>query len=410
MRAEKNGVINIGIIGLGGRGMGLMEACILPRPAVKVVAVCDPYTDRALEAAARVEKAGGAKPFVTGDYRELLALKGLDAALVSSSWTPHVEIACAAMKAGVYTAVEVGGAYSIDDCWRLVHTQEETGTQCMLLENCCYGRYELMILNMVRRGIFGEIVHCQGGYRHDLRSEITNGWENRHYRKDNYLLRNCENYPTHELGPIAEVLDINRGNRMLTINSVSSKAAGLHEYILARKGDKSPDAKLKFAQGDVVTSIIKCARGETIVLTLDTTLPRAYSRAFHVQGTRGMFSEDNKTIFLDGEHDKFEFKGQELWGNADSYFEKYEHPIWRQYIEEGIKDGHDGIDWLEFSAFFKAVREGAPVPIDIYDMAAWMSISTLSEDSIAKGGAPVAIPDFTNGKWITRKPDFAQSL
>jgi predicted dehydrogenase len=400
----KTETINIGVIGLGCRGVSLMDTCILPRAGVRVTAVCDLYEDRAFDAAARVEKAGGARPLITGDYRELLALKGLDAVLVSPGWTPHVEIALAAMKAGLYTAVEVGGAYSIDDCWRLVHVQEETETPCMLLENCCYGRYELMTLNMARQGLFGEIVHCQGGYRHDLRGEIADGWENRHYRKDNYLLRNCENYPTHELGPIAQLLDINRGNRMLTLNSAASKAVGLHEYILARKGADSPDARLTFAQGDVVTTIIKCARGETIVLTLDTTLPRAYSRGFHVQGTKGMFSEDNKTVFIDGEHDKYEFKGRELWGNADSYLERYEHPVWRDYLREGIQGGHDGMDWLEFSAFFKAVRDGTPVPIDIYDMAAWMSVSALSEQSIASGGAPVPIPDFTNGKWLTRQP------
>jgi predicted dehydrogenase len=395
-------IVNIGIIGLGGRGISLMEACVLPRKDVRVLAVCDPYEDRRLDAAARVEKAGQGRPFVTGNYREVLDLKNLDAVLISTGWTPHIEIACAAMKAGLYTAVEVGGAYSIDDCWRMVHTREETGTQCMFLENCCFGRYELMVLNMVRQGLFGEIIHCQGGYRHDLRGEVSGGWENRHYRKDNYLLRNCENYPTHELGPIAGVLDINRGNRMVRLNSVSSKAAGLHEYILKHKGADSPDAKLKFAQGDVVTTIIQCARGETIVLTLDTTLPRAYSRAFHVQGTKGMFSEDNMTVFLDGEHDKYEFNGRGLWGNAETYLEKYEHPIWKRYREEGVQGGHDGMDWLEFSAFFKAVREDTDVPIDIYDMASWMSISALSEDSIALGGAPVTIPDFTNGKWITR--------
>jgi predicted dehydrogenase len=401
--------VNIGVIGLGGRGMGLMKACVLPRPEVNVTAVCDLYEDRRLEAAVKVEKAAGngagrPKPFITGDYRELLARKDLDAVLISPGWTPHVEIACAAMKAGIYTAVEVGGAYSVDDCWRLVRAYEETGTQCMLMENCCFGRYELMVLNMARQGLFGEIVHCQGGYRHDLRSEITDGWKNRHYRKDNYLLRNCENYPTHELGPIAQVLDINRGNRMLKLNSVASKAAGLHEYLLAREG---ADAALRFAQGDVVTTIISCARGETIVLTLDTTLPRYYSRGFHIQGTKGMFSEDNKTVFLDGVHAKFDFNSQGLWGNADSYFEQYEHPIWKQYIQEGVQGGHDGMDWLEFTAFFKAVREGSPVPIDIYDMASWMSISALSEDSIASAGMPVAVPDFTNGKWLTRKPDFA---
>jgi predicted dehydrogenase len=395
--------ITIGIIGLGGRGIGLMKECILPRKEAKVVAVCDLYEDRRMEAAAMVEKAGQKRPFTTGDYREVLALDGLDAVLISSGWTPHIEIACEAMKAGVYTAVEVGGAYSIDDCWRLVHTYEETHTQCMLMENCCFGRYELMVLNMVRQGLFGEIVHCQGGYHHDLRKEVSNGRENRHYRFDNYLHRNCENYPTHELGPIANVLDINRGNRMLTLNSVASKSAGLHEYIAAQKGPGSDEAKMRFAQGDVVTTIIKCARGETIVLSLDTTLPRSYSRSFEVRGTRGMFFEDNRSIFLDSEHSKFEFNGKGLWGNADSYFEKYDHPIWKQYIKDGIQGGHDGMDWLEFSAFFKAVCEGAPVPIDVYDMASWMSISTLSEDSIVMGGAPVPVPDFTNGKWITRK-------
>jgi hypothetical protein len=391
--------INIGIIGLGGRGTSLIEACILPRKEVTVTAVCDLYEDRRMGAAAKVEQAGQPRPFVTGDYRELIGFKGLDAVLVSSGWIPHIEIACAAMKAGLYTAVEVAGAYSIDDCWRLVRTHEETGTQCMLLENCCFGRYELMVLNMVRQGIFGEIVHCSGGYHHDLRIGLADSPKNRHYRLDEYIYRNCENYPTHELGPIAEVLDINRGNRMLKLNSIASKAAGLRDFMLARGGQDT----VHIAQGDIVTTVITCARGETITLTLDTTLPRSYSRGFEVRGTKGMFFEDNRSIFLDSEHHTYEFNGKSLWGNADSYFAKYEHPIWQQYLKEGIQGGHDGMDWLEFSAFFKAVREGGPVPIDVYDMASWMSITALSEDSVAMGGAPVPIPDFTNGTWITRR-------
>jgi len=393
--------VTIGIAGLGGRGMGLMEACVLNRKDVKVTAVCDPYEDRRNEASARVVKAGQKKPLVTADYRELLKKSGLDAILVSSSWMSHVEIACEAMKAGIYTAVEVGGAYSIDDCWQLVRTHEQTGTQCMLLENCCFDRCELMVDNMVRQGVFGDIVHCQGGYRHDLRKEIAYGRENRHYRLENYRRRNCENYPTHELGPIARVLDINHGNRMVRLNAVASRAAGLHEYILAHKPD-SPEARLRFAQGDVVTTIITCAGGETITLTLDTTLPRAYTRAFHVQGTRGLFDEDTRSIFLDGVHDAYEFKARELWGNAETYLEQYEHPIWRRYLAEGVKGGHDGMDWLVFDAYFDALRRGADTPIDVYDTASWMCVSTLSEESIAAGGAPVAIPDFTNGRWVNR--------
>lgn len=274
----------------------------------------------------------------------------------------------------------------------------------MMLENCCYGRDELMVLNMVRQGVFGEIVHCQGGYRHDLRDEIAGGRENRHYRFRNYLHRNCENYPTHELGPIANVLDINRGNRMLSLVSVASKAVGLHEYLVREKGEGYDASRMQFMQGDVVTTIIKCAHGETICLTLDTTLPRAYSRGFHVQGTKGMYMEDNKSIFLDQKDNAFDFNWQERWNNIAEYQGQYDHPVWKAYQEEGIRGGHDGMDWLVVRAFFDAAKKKLPVPIDVYDTAAWMCVSGLSEQSIAMGGMPVAIPDFTNGRWMQRKP------
>ena len=296
-------VLNVGVIGLGNRGSNLLENCILPQPGVRVLAVCDNYEDRREKGVQLVTAAGQPAPRAAADYREVLAMPEIDAVVIMASWESHLNLACDAMRAGKYTAVEVAGAYSVEDCWKLVRTHEETGVPCMMLENCCFGRDELMVLNMVRRGLFGEVVHCQGGYRHDLREEVSTGREMRHYRFRNYLYRNCENYPTHELGPIANVLDINRGNRMLTLVSVASKAAGLHEYLLREKGPDYDAAKMNFAQGDVVTTIIKCARGETICLTLDTTLPRAYSRGFHVQGTKGMYMEDNKSVFLDGNMD-----------------------------------------------------------------------------------------------------------
>jgi hypothetical protein len=263
----------------------------------------------------------------------------------------------------------------------------------------------MMVLNMIERGVLGDIVHCEGGYRHDLREEIAFGEANRHYRLEEYKRRNCENYPTHELGPLARVLNINRGNRMVKLCSVASRASGLNAYvtradIAAKKDAPTPQ---RFAQGDVVTTIITCAGGETMTLTLDTTLPRPYSRGFHVQGTKGLYNEDNHMIFLDGEHNEYEFRGRELWGNADGYLEKYEHPVWKAYLAEGVKGGHDGMDWLELSAFFNAVEGGLHAPIDVYDMASWMSVSCLSEASIASGGAPVAFPDFTNGRWIRNR-------
>ena len=247
------GKINVGIIGLGSRGLVLLKQCILPREDVSVIAICDLYEDNLQKAAEAVRDAGRSEPFCTKDYREAIFRPGLDAILVTCAWVPHIEIACAAMKAGKYVAVEVGGAYSIEDCWKLVRTHEETGTHCMLLENCCYGRYEMMILNMIQQNVFGEIVHCQGGYLHDLRRVLAN--VSRHYRPLDYILRNCENYPTHELGPIAQFLDINRGNRMLKLNSVASKAAGLHEYIK----QEHINADRRFAQGDVVTTLINVA-------------------------------------------------------------------------------------------------------------------------------------------------------
>ncbi|MBR7133101.1 MAG: Gfo/Idh/MocA family oxidoreductase [Clostridia bacterium] len=396
-----NKKIRFGLIGCSKRGTGLLTGVLIPmlEENILLCATCDKYIDRAENAAEAVEKAGYPKPFVTADYKELIAKGNLDAVIISSSWETHVEIATAFMRAGIPVGLEVGGAYSLNDCWKLVNTYEETGTHCMLLENCCYGKRELMLLNMVRSGILGEIVHCAGGYQHDLRSEITGGPETKHYRFLNYLNRNCENYPTHELGPIAKLLNINNGNRLVSLASFASSSRGLNEYI--QKNLKSDDrlADLEFAQGDIVTTVIKCAKGQTIQLTLDTTLPRSYSRGFTVRGTAGSYFEDTDSFFFDGEHDKFEFNGRGLWGNAAEYEEKHLHKLWRNFDPKG---GHDGMDWMVLHAFFDAVEKKAKPPIDVYDTVTYMCISALSEESIALGGQPVAIPDFTQGKWYRR--------
>ncbi|HBR31393.1 MAG TPA: hypothetical protein DD733_04860 [Clostridiales bacterium] len=242
-----------------------------------------------------------------------------------------------------------------------------------------------------------------------MREEIANGDINRHYRQRNYLNRNCENYPTHELGPIAQVLNINRGNRMLSLTSVASCARGLHEYIANHRGADNPLAKANVAQGDIVTTIIKCAGGQTIVLTLDTTLPRIYSRGFTVRGTKGMYCEDGHYVHFDGENE-FDSLTNKI-NNAEKCYEKYEHPLWREYKKNPI-GGHDGIDWLVYNAFVESVEKKTVPPIDTYDTATWMCISCLSEESIARGGAPVSIPDFTNGKWIlrTEQEDNSESI
>ena len=399
--------LHVGVVGLGGRGYGLIKDIMCGREGVHIEAVCDLYPDRVQQTIEAVKEVNGNTPLGFTDYKELLKQANIDTVVVTAAWEAHIPVAIAAMRAGKAVASEVGGAYSVDQCWELVHTQEQTGMHCMMLENCCYGREELMVLNMVKKGMFGEIVHCEGGYQHDLRSEVSFGRENRHYRLRNYMNRNCENYPTHELGPIAKILNINRGNRMVSLTSTSSCSRGLNEYLKREKGDDYDITGYPFVQGDVVTTTIRCAHGETIRLTLDTCLPRPYSRNFTVRGTRGMYREDNQSLFLDGVHNKDEGNWKNQWGNIEAYRGEYEHPIWRKFLNDGVRGGHGGIDTLVFDAFFSALQEGRPTPIDVYDMAAWMCVSALSEESIALGGAPVAIPDFTNGQWLYRGDDEA---
>jgi len=392
--------IRIGFVGLGQRGHSLIEQIILPQ-GEKVVAVCDVYEDRLERAAAIVEKAGQKRPTLYQDYTEMLKDEEVNTIIIATAWETHIEFAIAAMKAGKAVAMEVGGAYSLKSCYDLVTTYEETGTPFMFLENCCYGRREMMALNMAQQGVLGEIVHCHGGYHHDLRHEISFGKENRHYRLRNFLSRNCENYPTHELGPIAKILNINHGNRMLTLTAMSSKAAGLHDYIVRNKQDDEKLVQAKFNQGDVVTTVIKCANGETIVLTLDTTLPMYYSRDFTIRGTKGFYEEKTDSVLIDGDgkEDCHSDWLKKCVGNAGEYEEKYDHPMWKEYLNDGVRGGHGGVDMLIFKEFFDALREEKPMPIDVYDAASWMAITALSEMSIARGGAVVDIPDFTNGRW-----------
>lgn len=394
--------IKVGVIGLGGRGKNLLEEIILNIEKAVVVSVCDTYIDRAQDGAKAVKDKCGYEPDIQTDYKKVIENKDVEAVIIMSSWESHVDIATMAMEAGKAVAMEVGGAYAVADCWKLVDTYEKTKTPFMFLENCCFGKRELMVLNMVEQGVFGEIVHCSGCYAHDLREEISFGKENRHYRLNNYIERNCENYPTHELGPIAKVLKINSGNRLVSLTSTSSKAAGLRDYIKEKKPDDEELKNTKFAQGDIVTTVIKCSGGETIVLTLDTTLPRYYSRGFTVRGSKGMYEEATDSVFLDREEDiKLDFTWKdEQFKNAEKYAETYTHPIWKKYGEKAVLGGHDGMDWIEFNVFFDCLENNEPMPVDVYDAATWMSITALSEQSISNGSAPVGIPDFTRGKWL----------
>ena len=392
--------IRMGVIGLGGRGQGLTKT-ILACEEAEVIAVCDLYPDRMEKGAAIVKEIRGNDAAKYTDYRELLKNEDVDAVLVSSAWESHIKIAIAAMKAGKITAIEVGGAYDIQECWDLVHTYEQTRTPIMFMENCCFDKFELLALSLTRAGKLGQVVHCHGAYAHDLRDEITGGYVNRHYRLRNYKTRNCENYPTHELGPIAKILNINRGNRMVSLVSVASKSAGLKEFA---KSDKCPDPSVRdyeWRQGDIVETIITCAGGETISLKLDTTLPRFYSREFTVRGTKGMAYAEPNMILVEGECNTHAYA--ENCNNTEKYND-YLPAIWKNISKEELELGHGGMDYLEFKAFFKAILNNEEMPIDVYDGASWMAVTALSEASVAMGGMPQAFPDFTGGDWVLREP------
>lgn len=390
--------IRVGVIGLGARGDYLVDL-LLTMDDILVTAVSDIYQDRVDKNVGKVEKAQGQKPLGAVDYREVIAAGACDAAVVVTGWEKHVEIGIALMEAGIAVGMEVGGAYSVADCWRLIEAYERTGTPFMFLENCNYGRYELLVRNMAEQGLFGEIVHCSGGYMHDLRTEVLYGRENRHYRLKNYIERNCHNYPTHDLGPIAQVMNIGRGNRILYLTSMSSAARGLNDYAALHENVDPALRTTRFAQGDIVVTSMMCENGATITLKLDTTLPRPYSRGFTVQGTRGMYQEDGNFIYLDTdftEADHFDWKKN--WDNADKYLEKYEHPIWRKFLNDGVRGGHGGMDYLVYDDFFTALREGLPMPIDVYDAALLMSITPLSAESIKGKSKTVEVPDFFAGR------------
>lgn len=393
----------IAMIGLGGRGYGLLRLNLVHMKNVEVVGICDVYQDRIDKAIEKVKKVCGNTPKGSTNYKDFLQDENVDIIMITCAWEGHIDIAVEAMQAGKFVAMEVGGAYSVEDCWRLVNTYEQTKTPLMMLENCCYGEYELMTLRMAREGIFGDIVHCEGGYHHDLREEVAFGKENRHYRLKNYLERNCENYPTHEIGPIAKVLDINRGNLFTKLTSYSSVAKGLHEYIVANKADDKELVASEFKQGDIVTTILETIKGQTIVIQLDTTLPRPYSRGYTIRGTKAMYQEDNNLVFLDNKKFKmFDFNSRPLWNNGKKFAKKYAHRIWKNKGSV-VKAGHGGMDSLVLNAMVEAFLEGYYPPIDVYDTATWMVITALSEQSIQNNNQTMEFPDFTRGKWENRQ-------
>ncbi|NBW03653.1 MAG: gfo/Idh/MocA family oxidoreductase, partial [Cytophagia bacterium] len=351
------------------------------------------------------------------DFENLAKRLDIDGVVIATPWEWHVPMALEVMKQGKYAGVEVSATVKLQESWDLVNMFEKTGSHCMILENVCYRRDVLATLNMVRQGMFGSLNHVQCGYQHDLREVKFNngtqaygggvefgekGFSEAKWRTQHSVDRNGDLYPTHGLGPVAEMLNINRGNQFAYLTSMATPSQGLHEYIVNKGGADHPNAKVNFKCGDIVQTMIKCVNGETILITHDTNSPRPYSLGFRVQGTKGLWMEDNKSIYIEGVSTK-----AHRWDDAKPYLDKYDHPLWKTHFADAENAGHGGIDYFVLRGFIEAIKNKVAPPIDVYDAAAWSAISPLSEQSIAKNSASIKIPDFTRGKWKTNKPIFA---
>ncbi|ACU63963.1 Gfo/Idh/MocA family protein [Chitinophaga pinensis] len=420
--------VRVGLIGVGARGQGHLDLC-LHRDDVDVVAICDPDTQWAIPKSRElITKAYGAKKKVAEysngpeDFHNLLKRDDIDAVIIATPWEWHTIQAIAAMKAGKTPAVEVCGASDIQECWNLVNTSEDTGVPVFGMENVCYRRDVMAVLNMVRQGLFGELTHLQGGYQHDLRKvKFNNGKQlygggvefgekamsEAKWRTNHSVHRNGDLYPTHGLGPVANMININRGNRLLSLTSVATKSRGLHKYVVDNGGENHPNAKVEFKLGDIVTTLLRTNNGETIMLSHDTNSPRPYSLNFRVQGTNGLWMDDFDSIYVEGKspYDEWEKAGSDK--DPNSYMGKYDHPLWRRYTSSAAGAGHGGMDWFVINSFIESVKRGAPYALDVYDLATWYAITPLSEQSVAEGGNVQYIPDFTRGRWMNRKPIFA---
>lgn len=423
--ARRGERVRVAMIGTGLRGQSQLGP-LLSRDDVELVAICDTQQVMLDHALRIIAKAGRRKPRVIGGkgdvnaWKKLLDPKAIDAVFIVTPWEWHAPMAIAAMQAKVAVACEVVAGITLQDHWDVLHTQQHTGTPYMLLENVCYRRDVLAVLQMVRAGLFGELVHLQAGYQHDLRGVMFNsgdpdqpydsgveygakGFSEAQWRTQHSIDRNGDLYPSHGIGPCAMYVNINRGNRFTHINAFASKARGLHDYILKhpKGGPGHPNAKLVFKRGDLVTTTLRCENGETILLQHDVSLPRPYSLGFRVQGTDGLWMDVNKSIHIEGRSPPHK------WEDAQKYFDAWDHPLWKKRADKAAGAGHGGMDWFVVHAFIEALKAGAPMPIDIYDAVTWSAITPLSEKSIAAGYQTLEFPDFTHGAWRGRQPIFA---
>ncbi len=410
--------VRLGYIGVGARGMSHISEGLL-RDDVEIVAICDTQESSLKICREAIAKAGkpAAKEYTGGTdaYKRLLDRKDIDAVIIATPWQFHHAQSIDAMKAGKYVGCEVIAGLTVKEHWDIVNTSEQTGVPYMTLENVCYRRDVMAVLNMTRQGLFGELVHAEGGYQHNLRNVLFNNGKQYYgggveygpkalseaqWRTQFNIDTDGDLYPTHGAGPVINYLNINAGNRFTNLVSFSSKARGLAAYV-EEQAPGNANAKINYKNGDITQTMLNCANGETVMLTHDTHLPRPYSLGFRVQGTKGIWMDVNRSIYIEGQ------SKNDAWEPVKEWFAKYDHPLWKKYEQEASGAGHGGMDWFVFNAFVQAVKQKKQTPIDVYDSATMSVIAPLSTKSIAEGNKPQEFPDFTRGKWKSRKNSFA---
>jgi hypothetical protein len=388
----------VAVIGTGGRGTELLRNLLAAD--AQIAALCDVVSEKAEHAAAMVVAAGQKKPelFTNGPhhYEALLARNDVDLVLVATPWTWHAPMALAAMNHGKDVAIEVPGVTSIEDCWRIVHASEQTRRHCMILENCCYGYNETLVLRMIHGGEFGELLYGEGAYIHDLREELFSNAGEGLWRRTEHTLRNGNLYPTHGLGPVANYMGIQRGDSFQYIVSMSSSERGLDAYRKEHLLPGDPRWAERYITGDMNTSLIKTAKGLSITVKHAVSTPHPYDRINLVAGTKALFQDYPPRIYIDG------MNKDESFGSIDR-FKQYQHPLWQREGDLARKSGgHGGMDLIMIYRLLQCVREGLPPDLDVYDCAAWSAVAPLSVASVSRGSAPAEFPDFTQGKWRER--------
>ncbi len=395
-------VVRVGFIGLGMRGTPAVNRYTFIE-GVEIKALCDlnqQYIDRAQQKITDKNLPKADEYVGEEAWKRLCERPDIDLIYICTDWQMHVPMAVYAMEQGKHVAVEVPAALTVKECWDLVNTAERTQRHCMMLENCCYDFFELTTLNMAQQGVFGEVVHVEGAYIHDLRELNFNEFGDRGYYNQWRLKYNEKHtgnpYPTHGLGPVCQVLNIHRGDKMNFLVSVSSGQFGMTEYAKQRFGANSPEAQKKYARGDMNTTIIRTEKGKTIMIQHDVTSPRPYSRLHAISGTKG-FAQKYPVKQIALEPDAHKFLNQV---KMDSIMKKYEHPFIQEIGDKARKvGGHGGMDFIMDYRLIYCLRNGLPLDQDVYDAAEWSCIVELSEQSVLKGGVPVKIPDFTRGDW-----------